>query len=172
MTVFSPARFSVQHTRRGDYIVRWYSRDIARVATLAEAETIRFKAEADSAARSADMERAAKKHQAFLDAHADLRTRQIAWQDWRNKQYAEFCREARHVETLRRIAGIASAGGSGNSDNRRSDAEASAKSLDALWARYNALCGLDAASKDAIRIHDAESWSASLNACDSYMAVA
>lgn len=166
-------RFTTHHTRRGDWIVRDAGRDLARVATEAEATALATQAREEAEAWNAAAAAAAREDHRFLEAAPALVARQLAWQQWRTAQYDALCAEGRYVASLDRQAARIGARATVHRAEREATARgwaaAAHEDLAAADARYHELVALDAATKRAIGARDAAAWASALDACDGAM---
>lgn len=167
--------YAIHHTRKGDYIVRdTMNRDCGRFDTETEATALRNRLDAEHAAEGARMAAEVATARAFSSANPALVERQLAWQDWRSKQFQRLCYERHGVaQAYKQAAAIAERAvirPLERSAEATRYADMAQTRLDVTEARYDALCALDTATKNAIRSRDATAWAAALDACEAAIA--
>lgn len=90
--------YKIQFTQKGDYIVRQPdTREVARLATQAEAEAWVEDAKQKDATKISDMEKIMNYQKSFDDTVPDLNQLQIRWQNWRTWFYSEIQRAGRRL---------------------------------------------------------------------------
>ncbi len=151
--------YSIQHTRRGDYLVYRFEREAGRYATLESArEAVWNLATVDQQVRE-ENESSLKLQQTFDASVPTLNRLQIAWQNWRKEFYAHLSYESRRVAASQRALDsvpdrLADHSPTFRHHEARYAEEASA--IDQRHLEYNSIVALDTAIKNARRAKTAD----------------
>lgn len=95
--------FTIQPTRRGDYLIRTRcDREITRASTESEALDLCQKLQAEHDADWAAYQEENRLFNEFNATTPDLNRLQIQWQNWRSEFYNALCYENRRVAAERR----------------------------------------------------------------------
>lgn len=95
--------FTIQPTRRGDYLIRnACDREVGRATTESEARELCNKLQAEHDAAWAEYQEENRLFEEFNATTPELNQLQIQWQNWRSEFYDALCYENRRVAAGRR----------------------------------------------------------------------
>jgi hypothetical protein len=161
---------TIQHTKKGDYLIREQNgREAGRYSSLAEAQVALEQRAVTRETDAARREQSYQETQEFNREHADLVQRQIAWQTWRNDNYAELMQEARRVENNARSSANRIAHDSRYFEGESLKCENESRMLAEQSSAYDRACALDARIKTAYRERNAEAWEQALAEAEQMM---
>lgn len=156
--------YKIQATRKGDYIIRNGSREVARIATQVEAQAWIDQREISDAASAAERQsRIADQEKFNASVPEELNVCQIQWQQWRDWFYGEMvAKDRRHAAAERAMARML-APGTATFQRHIASLARNSEILEDLKTLYEEIVTLDGQIKAARREQNADALAKALS---------